>query len=115
MRKPKRDKSRLKQALNSIDGGKGGATKEQAKALKQEGFRVFARRINPNAAVGKMKSPTMRWIQQNLSAEQAGLILRAMRGKAPAEAWETKIPARPFLQVDKKQMRKIAKEELNSR
>lgn len=94
---------------------KDGATKEQAKALKQEGFKVFARRINPKAQVGKMKSPTMRWIQQHLSAEQAGLILRTMRGKAPAEAWETKTPARPFLQIDKKQMRKIAKEELNAR
>ena len=112
MKKPKRSKSRVKQALDSIEGGKGGATKEQAKALKQEGFKVFARRINPKAPVGKMKSPTLRWVQQNLSAEQAGLILRAMRGKAPAQTWETKIPARPFLQIDKKQMRKIAKEEL---
>lgn len=105
----------LKNAKTEAKDAKGGATKEQARALKEEGFKVFARRINPNAQAGKMKSPTMRWIQHNLSAEQAGFILRDMRGQAPTASWETVLAPRPFLQVDKMQMRRIVTKELNSR
>lgn len=106
-----KNKSRLQQALKEIGGGHGGATRAQAKALKDEGFRVFARRINPNAPIGKLRKPSMRWVQNNLSQEQAGLILRQMRG-APKESWETVLPARPFTQVDKKKARAALRKEL---
>ncbi|MDN3697012.1 hypothetical protein QWY97_06565 [Vibrio cortegadensis] len=107
-----KNKSRLAQALNAIEGGKGGASRAQAKALKDEGFKVFARRLNPQAPIGKLRKPTMKWIQANLSAEQAGLILRQMRGNAPTQSWETKVPARPFTQVDKRKARAALRQEL---
>ncbi|CAE6928953.1 hypothetical protein ACOMICROBIO_GDFFDHBD_02471 [Vibrio sp. B1REV9] len=97
----KKNKARLNQALKEIEGGEGGATKAQAKALREEGFKVFARRLNPKAPVGKLRKPTQKWIRDNLTQEQAGLILRVMRG-APKESWETELPARPFTQVDKR-------------
>ncbi|RZV17346.1 hypothetical protein EOJ41_15160 [Vibrio alginolyticus] len=107
-----KSKSRLKQALKDIGGGEGGATRAQAKALKEEGFKVFARRINPNAPIGKLRKPSQKWIRDNLSQEQAGLILRQMRG-APKESWTTELPARPFTQVDKQKARDSLSKELN--
>lgn len=107
-----KNKSRLTQALNAIDGGQSGASRAQARALKNEGFKVFARRLNPQAPVGKLRKPTMKWIQANLSAEQAGLILRQMRGTAPAQSWETELPARPFTQVDQRKSRAALRKEL---
>lgn len=88
------------------------ATRAQAKALKEEGFRVFARRLNPQAPIGKLRKPTQKWICDNLSNEQAGAILRQMRGE-PKASWETKLPARPFAQVDKQKSRAALHKELN--
>ncbi|AUI87698.1 hypothetical protein BS333_14930 [Vibrio azureus] len=87
------------------------ATQKLAKALKAEGFKVFARRLNPNAPAGKLRKPTLKWIREHLSNEQAGLILRQLRGK-PTSSWETVLPARPFVTVDREQARAALKKEL---
>lgn len=88
------------------------ASHSQAKALKEEGFKVFARRLNPQAPIGKLRKPTMKWIRNNLSAKQAGLILRQMRGDKPIQSWETVVPARPFTQIDNRKARTALRKEL---
>ncbi|YCO01549.1 hypothetical protein ACB087_01240 [Vibrio sp. VNB-15] len=87
------------------------ATKAQARALKLAGFRVWARTINPSAPVGKLRKPTLRWIVERLSIEQAGLILRQLRGE-PKSSWVVALPARPFTQVDRAQSRAALQKEL---
>lgn len=54
------------------------STARQAKAMLKHGFVVWARSINPNAPKGKIKRPSMKWIRDNISSAQAGLILRTL-------------------------------------
>jgi phage gpG-like protein len=64
------------------------ATKQQARSLLQAGYKARVK--------GKgYKTPTMKWIMQNLSIGQAGYILHVMRGSK--EKWTINLPARPFL------------------
>lgn len=67
------------------------ASREQAKALKKEGYKV-----RKNKGKG-WKSPSIKWIQQNLSMRQAGLILRFMRNKTQKTKWVIPLPERSFL------------------
>jgi phage gpG-like protein len=66
------------------------ATRQQAKALLQAGFKYRSK--------GKgFKTPTLKWIVQNLKIGQAGLILRSLRGSK--SEWKTTLPARSFLGI----------------
>lgn len=68
------------------------ATRQQAKALLEAGYKTRAK--------GKaLKTPTLKWITQNLTIGQAGLILRVLRGSKTE--WTTKLPPRSFLGVTK--------------
>ncbi|CED59256.1 Prophage PSPPH06, virion morphogenesis protein [Moritella viscosa] len=67
------------------------STRKQAKALRKEGYKIRQKR-------GKgWKTPTLKWMQENLTMGRAGLILRLMRENAPKSSWEIKTPARSFL------------------
>jgi len=69
-----------------------GATREQAKALRQEGYK-----IRRNKGKG-WKAPSIKWIQQNLNWRQAGLILRLMRDETNSKnKWTISLPERSFL------------------
>lgn len=69
----------------------GPATRRQAKALKQEGYR------KPRAGGKPRAKATIKWITENLTLGQAGLILRSMRGSEGKDSWVIKLPARSFL------------------
>jgi phage virion morphogenesis protein len=70
------------------------ATRKQAKALRDAGFKI-------KKAKGRgTKAPTLRWITENLTIGQAGYVLRALRewaGDLPLDSWKTVLPARSFL------------------
>lgn len=70
------------------------ATRRQAKALREAGFKV-------NSANGKRKkSPSLKWVTENMKVGQAGAALRYLRDKGEAESkqsWTTVLPARSFL------------------
>ncbi len=68
------------------------ATRRQAKALIEAGYKV--RRQGDK---GAWKTPTIKWITQNLTIARAGLILRVLRGSK--DQWETNLPPRAFLGV----------------
>lgn len=87
------------------------ATQRQARRLKELGFRVWARQINPAAPAGKRRKPTMKWIRENISIDQAGAIMRAL-GYDPKDKWKIKQPERPFLETRDKQLAEISKESM---
>ncbi|MDD9304378.1 MAG: virion morphogenesis protein [Desulfobacter sp.] len=74
------------------------ATPKQAKALNKEGFRrPVARKRGKGKAT--LKRVSQKWIRDNMSLGQAGLILRLMRTgtRKGKQGWEIKVPARPIL------------------
>ncbi|WP_299940128.1 hypothetical protein [uncultured Microbulbifer sp.] len=68
------------------------ATRYQARALKKEGYKV-------RLPGGRKKKPTLRWITENLTLGQAGLILRKMRDDPGKSRWVIELPQRSFLGV----------------
>jgi len=74
------------------------ATPAQAKALNREGYRrPVARKRGKGRAT--MKKMPQKWIRDNMTQAQAGLILRLMRTNETKgkQAWTVPIPARPIL------------------
>jgi len=73
------------------------ATRDQAKALKAEGYRL---RVQKKKGKGcTLRRVSIKWIMENLSRGQAGTILRQMRDNTTRgkQSWEVKPAARPFL------------------
>jgi len=78
------------------------ATRKQAKALRKEGYKIRRNR-------GKgWKSPSLKWITENLKRRQAGLILRILRDEPKGkDKWAIPLPERSFLgqsQNERKQL-----------
>ncbi|VVS90778.1 virion morphogenesis protein [Desulfoluna spongiiphila] len=74
------------------------ATAAQARALNREGFRRrVARKRGKGGAV--LKRVPAKWIMDNMTLGQAGLILRLIRYKTRIgkQAWDTKPAPRPIL------------------
>jgi phage virion morphogenesis protein len=78
------------------------ATRDQAKALRAEGYKV--RRQQSKG----WKTPSLRWIQDNLTIGQAGLILRFMRKTPKKDSWDIKLPERSFLGQDNNEQHALA-------
>lgn len=83
------------QAKDKDKGGHDGpATRRQAIALRDAGFKI-------KGGNGKrLKSPSLKWVQQNMKVGQAGAALRWLRDKANETvrtSWTTVLPARSFL------------------
>ncbi|WP_432745776.1 hypothetical protein ABXJ76_07840 [Methylobacter sp. G7] len=74
-------------------------TRRQAKALIEAGFK---RRRAGRPGV----TPTIRWLVENMTVGQAGVILRALRG-GPKESWMITLPARQFLGVSETERAEI--------
>lgn len=74
------------------------ATPAQAKALNREGFR---RRVKRQRGKGGavLKRVPQKWIRENMSMGQAGLILRLMRtgNRKGKQNWKIPVPERPIL------------------
>ena len=80
------------------------ATRKQVRSLIDAGYK--ARWGN----FPGRRTPTMKWITENLTIAQAGVILRALGGGSKEE-WEINLPARSFLgitDVDMDQLREQA-------
>jgi hypothetical protein len=73
------------------------ATRAQAKSLLAEGYRLRVRRGSGKGCT--LRRVSVKWITENLSRGQAGLILRAMRdeSKHGKQRWSVEPAARPFL------------------
>nr|VFK16701.1 MAG: phage virion morphogenesis (putative tail completion) protein [Candidatus Kentron sp. LFY] len=66
------------------------ATKHQARTLiKDLGYRR-------STGSGKKRRVSQRWIRENVTACQAGLLIRMLRDEEPKDSWVTKLPQREF-------------------
>lgn len=74
------------------------ATKRQARALLQAGFR-----IKKKSGKGK-KAPTIKWIQENMTIATAGFAVRQLGNWSAKSSWNTTLPARPFLGASKQEI-----------
>lgn len=85
----------------SLDAGKpksstaqnkeGPATRNLARALIAEGYKI------PRGKGKGSKRPSIKWITNNLSINQAGFLLRELKGSSGKSAWKIDLPARSFL------------------
>lgn len=75
---------------------KGPCSKKQVKALVELGYR---QPVPGKAGKWTTKRVPRKWIEQNLTLGQAGLILRTMRGEIAKSSWEITLPPRVFLGV----------------
>lgn len=79
------------------------ATRKQAKALVESGFTVGSGnkyKSGPNKGKTRRKRPSRRWVVENMTLGQAGLIIRILRHTTKtATRWVIPVPARPFLGV----------------
>lgn len=76
------------------------ATKRQARALRQEGFKMRRKGDRPY-------KPTLNAIMATMKQGQAGLILRLMRDEQPKKSWVIPLPDRSFLGVNEEDVTEI--------
>lgn len=69
------------------------ATKKQAKALRDAGYR---RKVGK-----KWQVPSLMWITRNIKLGQAGLIIKTLRDQASKTSWVIDLPSRAFLGATK--------------
>ncbi|OAI19859.1 hypothetical protein A1507_05765 [Methylomonas koyamae] len=77
------------------------ANRQQASALINAGYKV-----RRQGGKGAWKTPTMRWITENLTYGRAGLILRILKGPKVSDGMTT-IPARSFLGITEEDMAEL--------
>ncbi|WP_064436116.1 phage virion morphogenesis protein [Pseudoalteromonas neustonica] len=85
----------------SLDAGKpkglaaqnkeGPATRNLARALIAEGYKI------PRGKGKGSKRPSIKWITENLSINQAGFLLHELKGSSGKSSWQIDLPARSFL------------------
>ncbi|EOC0697091.1 TPA: hypothetical protein H2A59_003262 [Salmonella enterica] len=84
------------------------ATKHQAKKLVSLGFTapvmVQKGRKGKYTHERQYRTVSQKWICEHLNMAQAGLIIRKLEGKSPAESWTIHLPARPFLGITDDQL-----------
>jgi len=80
---------------------KGPATRKQAKALREAGYTIARGRKG-------RKTPSLKWMTENLTLGQAGLVLRVLRDDAKKQRWKIKLAKRAFLGVNRKETRALS-------
>lgn len=80
------------------------ATRNQAKSLLAAGYKT-------RKAGQAYRTPTIKWIIENLSINRAGLILRLIRGSSE-DSWMTTLPPRSFLGVTPDESHELIKKAL---
>lgn len=100
----RRDAAKHAQAMQAYEArkglDKGNATRNQARFLVSLGCKRRGKK-------GKYIKATARWIVENMSFLQAGLIIASLQGKQKQTAWDIKLPERNFLGVSSKEEQKI--------
>lgn len=88
------------------------ATRQQAIALIMANYKVHITGRGKDRVIAKgkgaEKTPSIKWITENLTLGEAGLILRKLRKDGGREQWRTTLPARPFLGITPEDLESIA-------
>ena len=80
------------------------ASRDMAKALSAEGYR---RSVSTGNGRTKLKKVSQKWIRENMTQGQAGLVLKELRGDSGKKSWTLRTPARPVLGVNPAQSEQI--------
>lgn len=101
--------ARMAAKRNGTPDYEGDCTEDQAKALVKAGFRIYAGKRR-----GKVKTrrASKRWILQNMTLGQAGMVLRLLLDRKRTSSWEVPVEKRSFLGVTPRERREIAETEL---
>ncbi|WP_445399944.1 phage virion morphogenesis protein [Zobellella sp. An-6] len=107
-------RKRSSKAKEAVDQS-GPATRHQARLLRQLGYS-----ITEGKRVKRLRKPGIAWIQKNMSFEQAGQTLKMLiaerRNQQPGKtSWEIKVPARPFMEINKQAVLDALAAEFNRR
>jgi len=100
--------AKAKAAVGGNDSGNKSASRRQAKALIESGFKV--KRANGKGST----KPSIKWVTSNMKAGQAGAALRYLRGAKAS--WDVVTPARSFLGIaehEYDELSQIAIDEMN--
>lgn len=92
------------------------ATAAQAKALIKEGYRQPVGKFKGGKKKGTAKSRrvSQRWIMENMTVGQAGLILRLLREKKETQQqWDIPLPQREFFGLNKADVQDITNHLIN--
>lgn len=79
-------------------------TRAQAVKLRQLGYK-----INQG---GKQKTPTIKWLRENIKQGQAGMIIRLLKGEVTKQSWDIPAPPRPWLDTRSKHNARILAQEI---
>lgn len=90
----------------------GTATAAQAKALVDLGYKRVVGKYKSGKKKGesRKKRVSQKWIRENMSAGQAGIIIRLLREDAPKQFWNVEVPAREFFGLSKKEIQELGNE-----
>lgn len=94
---------------DNLNSASGYCTRKQAKRLRELGYTVWARRINPDASAKRRKRPTIAWMTKNLKQKEAGLLFRTLKEQAGITkkgSWIIETPPRKFMGASRTQIRK---------
>lgn len=90
------------------------ATRQQAIALIMANYKVHIKGRGKDRVISKgrgaEKTPSIKWITENLTLGEARFILRKLRKDGGREQWKTTLPARPFLGITPDNLESIAME-----
>lgn len=86
------------------------ATPSQAKSLIAAGFRLVRGKYRSGQKKGETKTRrvSQRWIQENMSFGQAGLVLKILEGDTSKSNWEIETPGREFFGLHRNEVGEIA-------
>lgn len=76
------------------------ATKAQAKRLRLLGYKRRGKR-------GKYVNASTKWIQENLSYRQAGMLIKKLKDEPVKRSWDIELPARQFMGANEAERAKI--------
>lgn len=77
------------------------ATRRQASALKEAGFK------RPREGGNGYSKATIKWITNNMTLGQAGLVLRMLTESEAKQSWVIELPARSFLGTTESERREL--------
>ncbi|AHF77576.1 Phage protein [Sodalis praecaptivus] len=82
------------------------ATRRQAKRLRKAGYQVRKGK--------RWRKPGYQEIEQNMSARQAGLLIRKLENKPVKTSWQIDLPARAFLGIGQDEFNKALARQLQA-
>ncbi len=90
------------------------ATRRQAERLLSLGFRAPGGAVSKKTGRRGRRKPSLKWITENMSMAQAGLVISILKDEQKKRVWEIKIPSRAFLGAGDAEFARMLEAQLRS-